>query len=77
MNNDAGNPLLVIPVSLDDETSLYTYTAGFLTEGEYTVSYSCQTDDNETDEAIEFFGDQNVTVTAGETAQAETIPLTP
>lgn len=77
VNNDAGNPLLVIPVSLDDETSLYTYTAGFLTEGEYTVSYSCQTDDNETDEAIEFFGDQNVTVTAGETAQAETIPLTP
>lgn len=75
VNNDTGNPLLVIPVTLDDG-SLYTYTAGFLPEGDYTVSYSCQVDDNETDDAIEFDGTQNVTVTAGETAQAQTIPLT-
>lgn len=76
VNNESGNPLLVIPVTPDDDTSLQTYTAGFLTEGEYTVSYSCQLDDNETDDDIEFDGTQNVTVTAGETAQAETIPLT-
>ena len=77
VNNDTGNPLLVIPVAPDNETGLYTYTAGFLPEGEYTVSYSCQVDDNEADDTIEFDGTQNVTVTAGETAQAEDIPLTP
>lgn len=77
VNNESGNPLLVIPVSLDNETSLYAYTAGFLTAGEYTVSYSCQQDDNSQNNNIEFFGDQNVTVTVGETTQARNIPLTP
>lgn len=76
VNNDTGNPLLVLPVAPDDQSSLYTYTAGFLPAGEYTVSYSCQLDDNETDDALQFDGTQNVTVVAGETAQAETIPLT-
>ncbi|MEA1079687.1 DUF4382 domain-containing protein [Marinobacter qingdaonensis] len=77
VNNENGNPLLVIPVSLDNESSLYKYTAGFLPAGEqYTVSYSCQQDDNGQDDNIEFFGNQNVTVTAGETTQAQTIPLT-
>lgn len=76
VNNDTGNPLLVLPVAPDDQSSLYTYTAGFLPAGEYTVSYSCQLDDNETDDALEFDGTQNVTVVAGETARAETIPLT-
>lgn len=76
VNNDTGNPLLVLPVAPDDQSSFYTYTAGFLPAGEYTVSYSCQLDDNETDDVLEFDGTQNVTVVAGETAQAETIPLT-
>ncbi len=76
VNNDTGNPLLVLPVAPDDQSNLYTYTAGFLPAGEYTVSYSCQLDDNEADDPLEFDGTQNVTVVAGETAQAETIPLT-
>ncbi|MCK2150557.1 DUF4382 domain-containing protein [Marinobacter alexandrii] len=76
VNNDTGNPLLVLPVAPDDQSNLYTYTAGFLPAGEYTVSYSCQLDDNETDDTLEFDGTQNVTVVAGETTQAKTIPLT-
>ncbi|MEE2764135.1 MAG: DUF4382 domain-containing protein [Pseudomonadota bacterium] len=76
VNNESGNPLMIVPVTDEDNNGVYEFTAAFLTAGEYTVSYSCQLDDNETDDDIEFDGTQNVTVTAGETAQAETIPLT-
>lgn len=75
VNNEEGNPLMVVPVELDDETGLYSFKAAFLTEGDYTVSYSCQVDDNEEDDAIEFDGTQNVTVEANVETQAETIPL--
>ena len=75
VNRDGTNPLMVVPVSPADEGSLYEWTAAFLTEGTYTVSYSCQVDDNETDEEIEFDGTQNVDVVAGETSVADTIPL--
>ena len=49
----------------------------FLTAGNYTVSCSCQLDDNEMSDALEFDGTQNVTVEASTEAQAETIPLAP
>ncbi|MBY6033089.1 DUF4382 domain-containing protein [Marinobacter daepoensis] len=68
------NPLMVVPVTEQKSGSLYEWTAAFLTEGQYTVSYSCQLDDNETDEALQFDGTQNVTVVAGETAVADPIP---
>lgn len=72
VNNEDG-PLMVVPVSDEDNDGLYSYTAAFLTEGDYTVSYSCQFDDNEQDDTLEFIGTQNVTVVAGEEATAETI----
>ncbi len=77
VNNDEGNPLAVIPVKPDSETSLYTYTAAFLPEGEYTITYSCQLDDNEQDDdTVEFEGTQkNLKVVAGEPTEAELIPL--
>ncbi|TGN38378.1 DUF4382 domain-containing protein [Marinobacter confluentis] len=75
VNNEEGNPLMVVPVSLKDGDSLYSYKAAFLTEGEYTISYSCQVDDNEIDDEIEFDGTQNVTVEAGIETEAQTIPL--
>ncbi|HET8848409.1 MAG TPA: DUF4382 domain-containing protein, partial [Marinobacter sp.] len=79
VNRDEGvtNPLMVLPVTAQESGSLYEWIAAFVPEGDYTVSYSCQTDDNEIDEALEFDGTQNVTVIAGETTTAEPIPLQP
>ncbi|WP_150912311.1 DUF4382 domain-containing protein [Marinobacter halotolerans] len=74
--NEESGPLLVVPVSANDSDSLYSYTAAFLSAGDYTVSYSCQLDDNEQDDALEYDGTQNVTVEAGSKTEAETIPLT-
>jgi hypothetical protein len=77
VNNTEDNPLMVVPVSLKDGNSLFSYTAAFLTEGDYTVSYSCQVDDNEEDNSIEFDGTQNVTIDLSEEqpTEAQTIPL--
>lgn len=75
VNNEEGNPLMVVPVEADPDSVFYNYTAAFLPAGDYTIAYSCQEDDNEQDDAIEFEGEQNVTVVANETTEAETIPL--
>lgn len=75
VNETEGQPLMVVPVSPEDSTSLYSYTAAFLTDGQYTISYACQLDDNETDDTLEFLGTQTVTVEAGTETTAETIPL--
>ncbi|MDY6797137.1 MAG: DUF4382 domain-containing protein [Pseudomonadota bacterium] len=75
VERDGTNPLMVVPVSLADDSSLYEWTAAFLTEGFYTVSYSCQVDDNEEDNELEFDGTQAVEVVAGKTTVADTIPL--
>lgn len=76
VNETEGQPLMAVPVSLEDGGSLYSYTAAFLPEGDYTLSYSCQLDDNETDEALQFIGTQTVSVAVNETTTADTIPLT-
>ena len=70
----AGPELMVVPVTAQESGSLYEWTAAFLTEGQYTIAYSCQLDNNETDEALEFDGQQNVSVVAGETTVADPIP---
>ncbi|WP_336367326.1 DUF4382 domain-containing protein [Marinobacter sp. C2H3] len=77
INSDT-NPLVVAPVEDEDNDGIYTYSAAFLTAGDYTVSYTCQLDDNETTETgVEFDGTQNVTVNAGENTEAAPIPLVP
>ncbi|MBL3557883.1 MULTISPECIES: DUF4382 domain-containing protein [Marinobacter] len=73
--NEEGGPLMVVPVTANPDDGLYSYTAAFLTAGDYTVSYSCQLDDNELDDELEFDGTQNVTVEAGVETEADTIPL--
>lgn len=73
--NEEGGPLMVVPVTANDSDSFYSYTAAFLTEGDYTVSYSCQLDDNEQADELEFDGTQNVTVKAGTETEAAAIPL--
>lgn len=75
VNNEEGNPLMIVPVELDVESSLYSYTAAFLPEGNYTISYSCQEDNNEEDDDIEFEGTQSLEVVADQTTEAELIPL--
>ncbi|WP_323752221.1 DUF4382 domain-containing protein [Marinobacter sp.] len=74
VNREGTNPLMIVPVADEDTDSLHEWTAAFLTEGAYTVSYSCQVDDNETDDAMNFYGTQNVEVRAGETTEAALIP---
>ena len=74
VNETEGQPLMVIPVTLEE--SLFSYTAAFLNEGDYTISYSCQLDDNEDNDTLEFLGTQNLTVVANTQTTAETIPLT-
>ena len=75
VNETQGQPLMAVPVVLEEGASLYSYTAAFLLEGTYTLSYSCQLDDNETDDTLEFLGTQTVTVQANQTESAQTIPL--
>ncbi|MEC9386875.1 DUF4382 domain-containing protein [Marinobacter sp. bablab_jr008] len=74
VTRDGTNPLMVVPVTAQESGSLYEWTAAFLTEGQYTIAYSCQLDNNETDETLEFDGQQNVSVVAGETTVADPIP---
>lgn len=76
-DESAANPLMVLPVTAQESGSLYDWVAAFLPAGDYTVSYSCQLDDNEVDNNLEFDGTQNVTVMAGETTTAELITLQP
>ncbi|MEC7815157.1 MAG: DUF4382 domain-containing protein [Pseudomonadota bacterium] len=76
-DESAANPLMVLPVTAQESGSLYDWVAAFLPAGDYTVSYSCQLDDNEVDNNLEFDGTQNVTVIAGETTTAELITLQP
>ena len=64
-------PLITAKVSTDDETGNHVYTAAYLEEGEYTVSYTCDADDNEkAEDNINFApAEKGVTVTAGETTE--------
>ncbi|WP_291827868.1 DUF4382 domain-containing protein [Marinobacter sp.] len=77
VERDGLNPLMVVPVTEQEgeDGDLYQWTAAFLTEGTYTVSYSCQLDDNQADDDIEFEGTQTLEVIAGETTVADPIPL--
>lgn len=77
VNAETDGPLLVVPVSDDDNDGQYRYTAAFLPAGDYTLGYSCQLDDNETDDVLEFDGIQTVTVVAGNETIAAPIPLQP
>ncbi|MFL1404719.1 DUF4382 domain-containing protein [Marinobacter sp. M1N3S26] len=71
--NEEGGPLVAVTVSNEDQASLYSYKAAFLPAGDYTISYTCEPDDNEASETLEFVGTQNVTVTANAETTAEII----
>lgn len=80
VNEPDNGPLTTVAVTSDPTDSVDHFKAAFLTEGDYTLSYTCQTDDNETTDkggTLEFIGTQNVTVVADKETKAETIPLAP
>ncbi len=80
-DDTANDPLMIVPVSDDDNDGQYEYTAAFLTAGNYTISYACQLDDNEVtdtelaDNPLQFEGTQTLTVVANEEVTAAAIPL--
>lgn len=57
------------PVSTALLSETYEYAVGFLNEGIYTLAFTCQANDDnsEIDEVISFIGTDTVTVTAGTT----------
>lgn len=71
--SDEEGPLVVVPATNEENASLYSFKAAFLPEDEYTISYSCDPDDNEKPDSLQFTGTQDITVTAGEEKTAETI----
>jgi len=75
VNSEEVQPVMAVPVTDDDNDGMYTYTAAFLPAGDYTIAYSCQLDDNQADDDLEFQGMQNVTVIADSEVQADPIPL--
>lgn len=68
----AAEPLASGAVSVNEQGA-YVYQVGFLTAGSYTVAYTCDAvlDLPESDEALDFFGAQNATITAGATTTVD------
>lgn len=70
---NAPNPITsAIPV-MNANTGDYDYEIGFILEGDYTASFSCDgdLDEPDIDDAMTFTGTQNVTVAIGETSTAD------
>ncbi len=57
----------------------FVYRIAFLLAGNYTIAYTCDavSDLPETDEALDFFGSRNVSITAGMTTTADFSPAVP
>ncbi|MCW8977841.1 MAG: DUF4382 domain-containing protein [Marinobacter sp.] len=75
VDSDGIQPIMAVPVNDEDLDGIYNYTAAFLVAGDYTISYSCQLDNNETDDDLDFEGTQNVSVVADTQTEADPIPL--
>jgi hypothetical protein len=71
-----GEPITSAMPELNAQTGDYDYTVGFLSEGEYTVSFTCDADDDnpETDEALVFAHTQDATVAADGTTTVDFPP---
>jgi hypothetical protein len=71
-------PLATTGVELDAASGEYRYRLAFVPAGAYTVALTCDADADEadTDDAIEFIGPQNATVTAGQTTPVDFAPAT-
>lgn len=69
VDNNAPDPVTTAIVKLNSGDGLYEYTAGFLTAGAYTVTFTCDAagDDPDTDDTLVFSGTQSATVVADQT----------
>lgn len=68
VDGDAIDPVSTSLVSIS-RSAEYHYALGFLPEGNYTITFTCQADadHSDSDDAIAFIGTDNVTVTSGST----------
>lgn len=60
-------PLMTAAVEQPESGGELSYRAAFLTEGDYTIGYTCDADDPDADNDLTFTGTRNVTVSANET----------
>lgn len=65
--DDLGSDNEPLTIATVDETNDFAYAAAFLEQGDYTLSHTCDADDNEDDEDLEFSPGETVSVIAGET----------
>lgn len=67
--NDETDPITTALVSGDSGT--FTYEAGFLSEGDYTLAYTCNAaiDDPEAEDSLTFVGTTNASVEADSTTE--------
>lgn len=70
---NAPNAITSAIPAMNANTGNFDYEIGFVAEGEYTASFSCDgdLDEPDTDDAITFTGMQNVSVTVGEMSVAD------
>ncbi len=61
---NAPNPIATATVALNDQATEYVYTAAFLPAGNYTVTYSCDTDDADVDDSLNFQPATNISLAA-------------
>jgi hypothetical protein len=75
----APEPLTTARVELDAGSGSYGYTAGFLSEGAYTLAYTCDAaaDDPAADDTLVFSAPQSASVTAGQTTTVNFAPAPP
>ena len=68
-----GEPISSAMPELNAGTGDYDYTVGFLGEGDYTVAFTCDADDDnpESDDTLVFAHTQDATVVAGETTPVD------
>lgn len=59
---DDVDPLVVVPVAVENGSTQYRYRAAFLPAGSYTVAFSCGDDDPAADDPLTFTAPQNATV---------------
>lgn len=69
VDGTAPDPLTTARVTLDAASGAYEYTVGFLSEGPYTVAFTCDAgaDDPATNDTLAFSAAQSATVQAGAT----------
>ncbi|MDH3527903.1 MAG: DUF4382 domain-containing protein [Gammaproteobacteria bacterium] len=67
-----------IATALVPNDGVYGYTVGFLVEGNYLVTFTCDALlDTEADEDINFVGTDSVSIVAGETTEHDIVPAAP